>query len=100
MCFFYLELLLTRRNGARRGRAQLGRGGVGRARCGRSGRGTAWVRSMVDGEHGWSGKAARWQSSSGSARRRGRERTLERELGEGDKEGVRPFIERGEESES
>jgi hypothetical protein len=57
------------------GGAQLGRGGVGRARCGRSGRGTARVRSTVDGERGRSGKAARWQSSGGSARRRGRERT-------------------------
>jgi hypothetical protein len=97
MCFFYLELELTGGNGDRRGR-EFGRAGVQlggsvewpgmawtvRPGCGRRGAGGAPANGAgaIDGELG-SEKSVR-----------------ERELGEGERKGARPFIERGEERES
>jgi hypothetical protein len=96
MCFFYLELELTRGSGDRRGRGSVGqgrgRGSVewatwGRARRTRLGGGT---RRQSSGErragHGRDGELG-WR------------RERERELEEGEKDGARPFIGGGDERE-
>jgi hypothetical protein len=96
MCFFYLELVLTHRNGARRGkgfgRAGEEQGGLGRMAgdgCGPSGRGAD------DGER--STELRRAARQLGHGRRRAREKgehERERELGERERKELEAFIER------
>jgi hypothetical protein len=66
MCFFYLELELTRRNGGRRGGAQPGRGGVGGS--------VERARTGVDGPAGEVDDERGRRSSGDDEQRRGRGR--------------------------
>jgi hypothetical protein len=95
LVFFYLELVLTRRGSASRGGARPGRGAGARSRGADGGTGTdggAW-RSSSDDER----RRGAWSTASSGM---GRVREREGKLGEGEREGAWPFIERGEERES
>jgi hypothetical protein len=99
LAFFYLELVLTRRGSTSRGGAWQGREAGARSRS-------------ADGRTGANHELGRWgEPSSGDDERRrgarsttssgmGRAREREGKLGKGEREGARPFIDRGEERES
>jgi hypothetical protein len=96
MCFFYLELLLTRRNEDRRGGgARSSRGGAGRARLRLGdGRGRRARTAGLDGE-----APANSERRTGTMASSGREESM-RESPRGGREGrARAFIEREEERE-
>jgi hypothetical protein len=85
MCFFYLELELTRRNGDRRGRGSTGQGcGMGLGRVAGDGHGPSG-RGADDGARAELRRTARARSTTSSGVRRAWER--ERELGEGERGG-------------
>jgi hypothetical protein len=98
MCFFYLELLLTRRNEAQRGRGSAGqgrsRGSVEKARAGTDH--LAGMRTMGRGRRSFGERRGGLCVADGE---QGREESVRERARRGREEGARYFIDRWEERE-